>query len=397
MIASITSICQAIVLHIQYKISPDFPCIKIWWLGSIAQAMGFTCILFLSNPSLYLLAVLANPLILLGHLIHNKGIAVFFDIKTKQGPYIVFFGVFLVAYFYFIVFNNSIVGRGVIVSLFLLLVLFSNAFRLFKNSKGVSSASVRLTAIIYALHGSFSTLYGINILFFSKIQSYDTFNQSFMMVGVFIVPIIANMLIVFGFILMVNQRLNSKNNILMDQLKLEKEIAEDNSLKDSLTGLMNRRYLDNILEKEFNRLKRSNARMSLIMLDIDYFKKYNDYYGHTSGDACLKQIGKILNSIVIRSGDTVARYGGEEFFVVLPETDEKGAMVIAKRIQAIIETLAIPHAYSSVSNSVTTSIGVVTIKPMLLKSPEEAIVLADKAMYLAKQKGRNQIYVSDIQ
>jgi diguanylate cyclase (GGDEF)-like protein/PAS domain S-box-containing protein len=181
---------------------------------------------------------------------------------------------------------------------------------------------------------------------------------------------------------------------LVQQLEVEKKMAELNANTDSLTGLANRRYFDQVLNAEFHRMKRTGASLSLIMLDVDHFKNFNDSYGHLAGDDCLRQIGTTLKTFVRRASDFVARYGGEEFVVILAETDPRGAETLAERIRKAIEALAIPHAGSEVAQVVTVSLGVVTVYPPGMASTEQIVALADKAMYRAKQAGRNRISVS---
>lgn len=182
---------------------------------------------------------------------------------------------------------------------------------------------------------------------------------------------------------------------LVQQLEKERNAAQLNSITDSLTGIANRRYFDEALKAEFFRLKRSGAILSLIMLDVDHFKKFNDRYGHLAGDNCLRQIGTILKKVVGRAPDIVARYGGEEFVLVLPETKEEGAEALAEKIRQEVEALALPHDSSEVSKWVTVSLGVVTVYTTSLESPEEVVEMADQAMYTAKQTGRNRVVVSE--
>ncbi|MFA6901094.1 MAG: diguanylate cyclase, partial [Desulfurivibrionaceae bacterium] len=131
---------------------------------------------------------------------------------------------------------------------------------------------------------------------------------------------------------------------LVHQLEIERDLAQSNSLTDSLTGLSNRRFFDNALRTEFSRHKRSGSQLSLIMLDVDHFKKYNDHYGHLEGDACLRQIAETLKTVVERAPDILARYGGEEFVAILPDTDSRGAAALAQRIGESVLRLALPHA-----------------------------------------------------
>lgn len=179
---------------------------------------------------------------------------------------------------------------------------------------------------------------------------------------------------------------------LLKQLEIDKNTAQLDSITDGLTGLANRRYFDEVLKTEFFRIKRSESKLSLIMLDIDYFKKYNDNYGHLSGDQCLRDIASTLKTIIGRAPDVVARFGGEEFIIILPETDENGAKTLGERIRKEIEGLAIPHKASEISNYVTVSVGVVTVFPSDGLSPEQVLEMVDEALYCAKKGGRNTCY-----
>jgi len=181
---------------------------------------------------------------------------------------------------------------------------------------------------------------------------------------------------------------------LVQQLEIEKKTAQLNANTDSLTGLANRSYFDEALRMEFFRLKCSGSPLSLIMLDVDYFKKFNDKYGHLAGDDCLRQIGTTLKSLVRRVTDFAARYGGEEFVAILTETDQPGAAALAERIRKAVEDLSIPHTGSDISGFVTVSLGVVTVYPARLESPDQVVALADEAMYCAKKSGRNRISVT---
>lgn len=179
---------------------------------------------------------------------------------------------------------------------------------------------------------------------------------------------------------------------LVEQELLEaNQKLEDLSNNDGLTGIANRRYFDHYLDKEWRRAARYSKTLSLILLDIDFFKDYNDTYGHLYGDKCLKNVADVLKKTVSRSTDLVARYGGEEFVIVLPETDLSGASVIAEKIRSSVETLQIPHKASKVNNFITVSVGVYTITPDSNFDPQHLIHGADMALYEAKHKGRNRV------
>jgi diguanylate cyclase (GGDEF)-like protein len=182
------------------------------------------------------------------------------------------------------------------------------------------------------------------------------------------------------------------------QLILEKEKAEDLvksllaiSTLDGLTGIPNRRHFDSILAKEWNRASRSKTSISLIMCDIDYFKPYNDHYGHQKGDNCLIQVAIMLQELARRDDDMAARYGGEEFAVILPTTTIDNAKDIAEQMRLAIQETCIPHKYSLTDNIITVSFGVATVIPQREQSSTILVSFADKALYKAKQLGRNRV------
>ncbi|MFZ5799495.1 MAG: diguanylate cyclase domain-containing protein [Thermodesulfobacteriota bacterium] len=182
--------------------------------------------------------------------------------------------------------------------------------------------------------------------------------------------------------------------------KSQRELAEANQILqrlsslDGLTGIPNRRRFDEVLKAEWHRAIRHSTSLSLIMLDIDFFKLYNDRYGHQGGDECLKKVAKALEKGGRRDTDLVARYGGEEFAVILPETGVKGAMEVAEIMRANVLDLKIPHESSKVSEQVTVSMGVATWVPERGSEPTDLISRADQALYKAKENGRNQVISS---
>ena len=159
---------------------------------------------------------------------------------------------------------------------------------------------------------------------------------------------------------------------------------------DALTGIYNRRFMEDSLLRIIKTLSRSKGDLSVMMLDVDFFKKYNDNYGHSAGDFCLKIIAKTITGSLAREDDFVARYGGEEFAVILPNTDESGARVIANRILENIRARAIPHEKNDVASCVTISIGVTTSCVGYTQTGERYIKRADEALYMSKQSGRNR-------
>ncbi len=168
---------------------------------------------------------------------------------------------------------------------------------------------------------------------------------------------------------------------------------EAQSNTDGLTGIANRRSFDRMLAQEWDRGQRAGTPLALVMLDVDHFKHFNDYYGHLAGDACLQSLSRALAQAGRRAGEMVARYGGEEFVVLLPNTCVQDALETARHIQEIIWSLALPHA-DTASEIVTTSLGVASLQPSRQCTAENLLRQADMALYRAKQSGRNCIHVA---
>lgn len=181
-------------------------------------------------------------------------------------------------------------------------------------------------------------------------------------------------------------------NDITERKKTE-ELLKTLSNLDGLTGLANRRYFDSRLAREWEKNARLAVPVSLIMCDIDHFKKYNDAYGHLQGDDCLKKVAGVLNRLLYRPGEMAARYGGEEFVVLLPGCDLETARQIAENIRQAVLSLAIPHAASPVGPHVTVSLGAATLVPRETIPPTELIAAADSALYRAKHNGRNRVEI----
>jgi diguanylate cyclase (GGDEF)-like protein len=165
---------------------------------------------------------------------------------------------------------------------------------------------------------------------------------------------------------------------------------------DGLTQVANRRRFDEQLKLEWGRSVRESTPLSLILCDIDYFKRYNDFYGHQAGDACLKQVAKAIEQSLGRPSDFVARYGGEEFVVILPNTGFEGASHVAELIQRNVEQLNISHAESKVTDRITLSLGIGSTTLTNDASAVSLIATADKALYEAKRRGRNNFYLGSL-
>ena len=193
------------------------------------------------------------------------------------------------------------------------------------------------------------------------------------------------------------QHLANQVAIAIEQSQLYRQLAIANqklqelATTDGLTGIANRRQFDRVLMLEWRRLAREEMPLSLIMFDIDFFKLYNDFYGHLGGDDCLGQVAGAIASSAKRAGDLAARYGGEEFAVILPNTSAEGANAVARKICDSLASLKLPHARSSIGPYVTLSCGIATAIPAGEESPDTLIRSADSALYQAKTAGKNRI------
>ena len=180
-----------------------------------------------------------------------------------------------------------------------------------------------------------------------------------------------------------------RNQIL---LKIKTDMLEKLVSVDSLTEVANRRRFDELLTEELGRSIRSNGFLSVIMIDVDFFKNLNDNYGHAAGDVCLKQVAQSLKNTVRRSADSIARYGGEEFVAILPDITHDDALAVAEKLRENVARLEIRNpTQANKNNSVTVSLGVATVQPLKGFNEDAILKLADKALYEAKQSGRNRV------
>lgn len=187
--------------------------------------------------------------------------------------------------------------------------------------------------------------------------------------------------------------LHDQLNEKIAELEIAKERLRQLAITDGLTGLYNHRYFKEYLLRELDRARRHHVQISVAMIDIDYFKHYNDTHGHQAGDDVLKQIARLFSEN-IRKIDLAARYGGEEFAIVLLETNKRAGGVVAEKIKNLIEEYPFPHEESQPNGKVTISMGLSTF-PDDATTFDELIGLADKRLYLAKQRGRNQVVVDE--
>jgi diguanylate cyclase (GGDEF)-like protein len=179
------------------------------------------------------------------------------------------------------------------------------------------------------------------------------------------------------------------------QLEQRNRDLERLSALDTLTQIANRRRFDAVLRQEWRRAVRDESQVSLLFCDIDYFKRFNDSYGHQAGDECLIRVAQSMEETLNRPADLVARYGGEEFIALLVDTDPEGARMLADRMRSSVEELQIDHRASEVGPFLTVSLGVATVVPNPTLRPEDLVDLADRALYAAKAGGRNRVSTAD--
>jgi diguanylate cyclase (GGDEF)-like protein len=175
------------------------------------------------------------------------------------------------------------------------------------------------------------------------------------------------------------------------EMKRQRDILASLSHIDGLTGIANRRAFDENIDREWRRAMRSNKQLSVLMIDIDCFKLYNDSLGHLAGDDCLREVARTLQIPMARAGDLLTRFGGEEFVAILPETHGDGAELMANKLLTSVRERAIPHPASTVADIVTVSIGAATCLPENSLAPISIVEAADLALYRAKQEGRNRV------
>jgi two-component system chemotaxis family response regulator WspR len=182
---------------------------------------------------------------------------------------------------------------------------------------------------------------------------------------------------------------------LKAELELKNQELERLSGSDALTGIPNRRRFDEAFSLEWRRGLRESTPLTLVLIDVDFFKKYNDAYGHLAGDDCLRQVAQAIRHAARRPGDLAARYGGEEFAIVLPNTDAAGGAVVAENVRAMVEALGLPHEKSEVATHVTASLGVASQVPGSHTARAQLIAAADAALYEAKRSGRNCFRIAE--
>jgi diguanylate cyclase (GGDEF)-like protein/hemerythrin-like metal-binding protein/PAS domain S-box-containing protein len=513
-IQSLASVIQVAALYGLYRMDKTHSGYDWWTFGSAFLALGFVFNFLRSFPALSLITVVvSNALFFTGLALLYIGVLRFFGKREHRGWLILSGTLFSLSTIYFTYISYDLTVRRLLISAVVAAISLVISRAIFIHRIRSVTTSARFLAAVFLVFGCFFILRAGALLFAA---SSPAFVAALMQPVTYLITIFVTTLWTFGFIIMVNQRLNSEskrneekyrvlfrdspdaylivvNGIFVDcnraseimlhgdrsyivgqspdflspeyqpdgkksveaveekiaealksginifewvhrrldgedfyvevsiasmmfngqpalfttwrditeRKRVEKLVEEYNhklemlSITDGLTGIANRRHFDGVLAQEYARHSRSGAELSLIMLDIDYFKAFNDNYGHIKGDDCLRQVGRVLAECASRPSDLAARYGGEEFVCIIPETDSSGAYVIAEKIRCTIMALAIPHCGSSVADVVTASLGVVTVQCSADKTADDILVRVDELLYRAKSSGRNRVEYED--
>ncbi len=267
---------------------------------------------------------------------------------------------------------------------------------------GNAGSSLYLTYFLVMLIGAFAPslkqMIGLSIILcaaYGAVLYLDSLESGSLSEGRLLgITVLLIMAVFYGATTETVRRERQKKAGLVEQINMLKRIEAElqtQSGQDWLTGLANRRRFDEMIQQEWGRAKREEASLAVLMLDVDYFKQYNDTYGHQAGDTCLQQVAKAIREVVHRPGDLPARYGGEEFVVVLPQTDAVGAARVGEKMRAAVEALRMQHVSSRASDRVTISVGVAAMVPQEKGEPAILVAAADQGLYQAKREGRNRV------
>lgn len=237
--------------------------------------------------------------------------------------------------------------------------------------------------------------YEIDNAQFQRKELLDTYDETKIKLGMILFFVIGGVLVISYIVFKSIQKDQSDLEVATRKLKEVNKKLENASYTDSLTNLHNRRYFNMVFDREVKRAKRAKSHITFMMLDVDYFKQYNDTYGHIEGDKALKSVANVLKSILKRPSDFVFRLGGEEFGVLITDTNAQDSAVLAQKICTEVESNQIPHAKSKSSSYLTISIGIVSCIADESLNEEEIIKQADKKLYEAKENGRNRYVMSD--
>ncbi len=382
-------VCLTLVLVMIYYscARKTYPGFQYWTAGIVGVGIGAVLISMRKLLPNYVTIVLGNFLVVLMPFLLTYGLTIFLNIKWKLAKLsLITVVIFLIFFVWWTYIDPSLCARIVCLSL---VMGFFFAQALYIATKFVPlMLETHEWALVTALAISTSSS-----LFRAIATCVNTTNVSFIN-NPAILQSMSLLMTILSIVACACSLLILNSHRMEIDLKAAKSEIEKLVNIDALSTLYNRRYFNTKLIDEFKRNRRSSSPLSLIMLDIDFFKLYNDTYGHQAGDKCIQEVASILQDSGNRSSDITARYGGEEFVVLLPNTDSAGARSVAELIQDRIKSRGIQHETSPVAPFVTLTIGIASFTPDRSTSPEKLITLADQELYKGKNNGRNQINCS---
>ncbi|WP_321404393.1 diguanylate cyclase [Maridesulfovibrio sp.] len=357
---------------------------QYWTAGIVSIGLGAVLVSMRRVLPAFVSIVIGNFLIILMPYLLTQGLAVFLNIKWKLSKLnAAALGLFFLGFAWWTYIKPDLHAR--IIGLSLVMAFFFGQALYLTTKKMPSILKTQEWSLTVALViSTISSLFRFAVTILST-QKIGFLNNSGALQSTALMMIIISVVASACSILILNSHRMEKD------LKDAKTKIEKLANIDELSNLFNRRYFNQKLEQEFKRHQRSASSLSLIMLDIDCFKLYNDTYGHQSGDQCIQEVSAILKDSGSRPSDIAARYGGEEFVLLLPDTDTTGAQKVAKTIQKKLKAKSIPHKASTVADVVTLTFGIATIIPDRTTSPESIIKLADQYLYKGKENGKDQI------
>jgi len=373
LVLGIVDVMQVIVFFLLYLVNRAYKGIGWWVLGSALSAAGLGIVLLQDVVSIELVSIVAaSALLVSGQIFLYIGVMRFLGKQENRWLVISVFALFLLAFLYYSYVNNDITARTVIVSVTTAAVSLLTADRLFINKSRPIAASANFTAAVLLVSGGYFMVRALLTLISSPVNS--IFAPALTPTVVLLVSLIEGILLTFGFIIMINQRLVGRLNQL--------------AVTDELTGIYNRRVFMEIAEREMARFLRYQTEFSFVKIDVDRFKSINDTYGRILGDRVLKELAGTL-SMRVRKVDIVGRLGGEKFGVVLPETGLTGARLAALRLHAALKQIEIrsdsgEHVKLKISMGASAAVDGDSSLDML-------IARADAALNLAKQHGRDRV------
>ncbi|MFZ5811408.1 MAG: GGDEF domain-containing protein [Thermodesulfobacteriota bacterium] len=380
---ALISIAVAVVMIYYSIVRKTYPGFHFWTIGFTLAGIGSFLIAFRGAIPDFISIVLANAFIVSMPFMLSLGLSHLSGLKWKfKKHYIALLFLFIAAISYTTYISPSVRTRIILFNtLFVLLFIESLRITIQCLPRRLGSQNYLLILVIIAniipvaLRLTMAIMEGDGLVFLESTDYFQCISILSTIVGTIITMI--SLIILNAHLIEIDlKEANKKVELLANT--------------DELTGLFNRRYFNKALQYEYKRLKRSSQPLSLIMADIDYFKEYNDTYGHQEGDNCIKRVAEVFKHAATRVSDIAVRYGGEEFMLLLPNTDNTGATTVANTLFELLQETAILHPASIAGEHVTISAGVATIIPGEKTTEDLIINMADKALYASKLHGKNR-------